>query len=201
VGAALKAGFSQSTGLLQAGGIRVHAEQLRLHADTFNELDCTAIAFIPALSTRGPNGFWFIERGPNHPLVKSFEGVSVWTHANTGGMPCVVTCTAHVNGEWEAEAQTVDVFASMKDAQESADQLYEGDESPDRDEWKLSTKLLRGCEVLELLACVDTVMTHDGEEFALTRRGLRYCQVYCDTKKALTLEEMAGELLKLSAAQ
>lgn len=202
VGAPLQAGSSLvGTGLVQAGGIRVQAEQLWLNAATFSEPDCTAIAFIPALSTRGPNGFWLIERGPKHPVVEAFEGVSVWTHANRDGTPCLVTSAAHVEGHREAEAQTVDVFSSQEDAQEWADQLYEDDHEPDRDKWKLSPKLLRGGEVLELLACVDAVVARSGDEFALARRGLAYAKVYGGASRVLTLQEVAAELRKLATTQ
>lgn len=61
---------SSEKALIRAGGVHVYAEQLTLAPDCLDSLGCCAVAFIPALSPRGPNGAWLIERGPNHPLVK-----------------------------------------------------------------------------------------------------------------------------------
>lgn len=201
LGAGMRAGSSTvGTGLLRVGGIRVQAEQLWLHAETFDDLDCTAIAFIPALSTRGPNGFWLIERGPNHPLVKAFEGVSVWTHAYRDGRHCLVTSSAHPEEGSPETAETAEVFPSEEAAQEWADQLHEEDDQPDRDEWRLYPKLIQDREVLELLGCVDAFMPHGDEEFAVTSRGLAYCRVHGDATKVLTAQEIADELRKFAAA-
>ena len=197
----MQAGSSTvGTGLLRVGGIRVQAEQLWLHTDTFNDLDCTAIAFIPALSTRGPNGFWLIERGPNHPLVKAFQDVSVWVHANRDGTHCLVTSSAHPAEGYPETAETTEVFPTKEAAQEWADQLYEEDDQVDRDEWRLAPKLIEGREVLQLLACIDAVIPHGDEEFAVTSRGLAYCRVHGEATKVLTAQEIADELRKLVAA-
>lgn len=198
VGAPLEAGVSTG-GLVKLGGIRVQAEQLWLGAYSLDELDCTAIAFIPALSVRGPNGFWLIERGPKHPLVKAFEGIHVWTHVGADGTfrPC--TSSAHVEEGPHPTAETAEVFSSEAAAQEWATQLYEDDDQPDRDEWKLSPKLLQGREVLELLACVDAVSPYGDEEFALNARGLSYCRVFGEATKVLTAQEVADQLRKLAS--
>ncbi len=198
VGAPLEAGMSTG-GMVKVGGIRVQAEQLWLGAYSLDELDCTAIAFIPALSTRGPNGFWLIERGPNHPLVKTFEDVHVWTHVGPDGAfrPC--TSSAHVKDGPHPTAETAEVFPTEAAAQEWASQLYEDDDQPDRDEWKLSPKLLQDREVLELLAYIDAVAPYGDDEFALNSQGLSYCQVFGEATKVLTPQEVADQLRKLAS--
>lgn len=198
MGASLQAGASTvGSGTVTAGGVRVQAEKLWLHADSFNELDCTAVAFIPALSVRGPNGFWLIERGPKHRLVRMFEDVEVWTLASHDGAVCVVSSSAHGADGPPMDAQVADVFASEQVAQDWADQLYRDDDQPDRDEWRLSPKLLKGAQVLELLACVDALMPFGEDEFAVTKRGLAYCQVHGDAKGVLTPEAVASEMRRI----
>lgn len=186
---------------LKVGGVRIHVERLWLRADTLDELDCTGVAFIPALSTRGPNGFWLVERGPNHPVVQAFDGVRVWTHANADGTPCLITAGAQGAEGRMVEAETFEVFESEQQAQQWADELYEDDDEEDRDERKLMPKLLEGAEVLEVLACVDAVTPHAGEEFATTRRGLAYCLVHGEEQEVLAPAEVAHRLREAAAAQ
>lgn len=189
-------------GMVKVGGISVQAEQLSLGSCSLDELDCTGIAFIPALSTRGPNGFWLIERGPNHPLVKEFEDVQVWTHATPDGKFHVYSAAhAAANGFEEKSAETAEVFSNERVAQEWANQLYEDDDQPDRDEWKLSPKSIRGREVLELLASIDVVMPYGFEEFALNARGISYCEAFGEeaTTKELTPKEVADRLRRLAS--
>lgn len=186
---------------LKVGGVRIHVERLWLRADTLDELDCTGVVFIPALSTRGPNGFWLVERGPNHPLVQAFEGVRAWTHANSDGTPCLITAGAQDADGRMVEAETFEVFESEQQAQEWADVLYEDDDQEDRDNWRLTPKLLEGVQLLEVLACVDAVTPHVGEGFAITGRGLAYCLVHGEEQEVLAPAEVAHRLLRAAAAQ
>lgn len=180
-------------GQILIGGVRIHAESFWLTPWTLDQLDCTTVAFIPTLSTRGPNGFWIVERGANHRLVKTFEDVCVWTLVTSSGYPSLITLETYKDGVCVAEAQACDIFDSEDAAREYARESFEemGDEATEAD--RLMPRRLCGREVLELLACVDVVTTNAGEDLPLNGRGFDYCRVHDESTRTLTPTEIADK--------
>lgn len=156
--------------------IAIQVGTLNPYALSLDSYDKTAIAFIPALSTRGPNGFWFIERGPNHPLVKELAGVHIWAHADKdGNLSEASSSVGWSNDRPAAECTTLDVYTSEQEAQEYADMYYDDDEEDDRDLYRKIPLRVEGAELLQVLARVDGLMPTGYGVIPLSYLGQRYC--------------------------
>lgn len=177
---------------VRAGGARICAEQLECSAECFDSLDCSVIAFIPALTTRGPNGFWVIERGPQHPLVQTFAAVQVWVVADTESSPPTQILYG-ARDSYDFTVDGVEVFASAAAARASEDAFAEQNEDYER----AVPKLLIGNEVLELLAGADVVVPYNADSFALTRQGERYCVAVEEPSSILTPSQIAERLQRI----
>lgn len=161
---------------IRVGGIQLQVGSLNLQTETLSSYDTTAVAFIPALSTRGPNGFWLIERGPNHPLVKALAGAQAWVHVDAQGELCLVNSVTFAEAGLEREAVLLEVFSSQQEAQEWANQLYEDDDHPDRDAFRSYPMLIEGQELLQAISGADVVQPYSDAHIPLTRRGERFCE-------------------------
>ena len=70
---------------LRCGGTDVRVGKPYLpHPELFDDLSLKAVALVPHLSAKGPNGVWFLRRGPNHPLVKSFDNKQAFILTDDG---------------------------------------------------------------------------------------------------------------------
>lgn len=165
--------------------IDIQVGTLNPYALALDSYDQTAVAFIPALSTRGPNGFWFIERGPNHPLVQALADVQVWVHAYENGDLTRATYSTLGNSERPSvECDALEVYSSQQEAQEYADMYNENEDEDDQAEYRKSPRILGGAELLRELARADAVMSTSDDAIALTYPGQRYC-VAEDTDAAI----------------
>lgn len=167
---------SSEKALIRAGGVHVYAEQLTLRPDCLDSLGCCAVAFIPALSPRGPNGAWLIERGPNHPLVKAFSSVTAWALAERDGTVVGVQFAATEDDGRQICVEGMELFASKEAAQDMENSFVCLDDQVGDDADKLVPRLLSGAQILGLMGGLDVLMLSDGDELPLTQDGLRYCR-------------------------
>lgn len=137
------------------------------------------------LNTRGPNGFWVIERGPNHPLMSAFDGCNAWFIADEHGAPTFVQCsegTASTHGHY---VTALDIFQSRAEADQYVKE-WNQDDPPEPDEAR-EVKHVQGAALRDLLMRCDLLIgglsetvfskigldraQHAGYQFAtLTRR-------------------------------
>ncbi len=121
-----------------------------------------ALALMPHLSRRGPNGLWLLERGPEHPVEKRFAERAAF-HVTLDGAPLVVHDESHSRTHAAAE---IALFTSEEDARERAEDEAERTGEPDG----IAVAHAAGTALLGLLAGCDLVSV-DGDTRALSKRG------------------------------
>lgn len=116
----------------------------------------SAIAVMPSLSTRGPNGVWLLERGPNHWLNKVVVGKSIFAVKDgRGPLALIVGDGCHVS-------KSVALFRSKDDVAEYLDDSFTPDIARN-----YSIVELRGTEILKHLEDASSIELYRGEEFAI----------------------------------
>lgn len=190
-------GWSEKS-LITAAGIRVYAEQHSLRLDSLDSLECSAVAFIPALSTRGPNGAWVIERGPNHSLVELFSSVSAWTLNDSDSVRGGFRVGTEESGWW-LWVDAAELFASREQAQDAEDE-FASDVKDEEDELLARVPVsLAGEQLLVFISGQDVLMLPDDEVLPLTREGLRYCRASGeDVEKVLSADQVVERLNQLA---
>lgn len=158
-----------------------------------DDISCVRVVCTPALNTRGPNGFWTIERGPNHPLVKAFESAEVWAPVQANGP--VSTIQYHYGAKPYPDDETVKGFIAFRCEDDAQDELEflnapydDTGELPPEDEL-YAARCFKGREILELLAETRCdVLDTQGEFLPLTPEGLKYpdCSESLSGNKVLT---------------
>lgn len=156
------------------------------------------LVVIPPLSLRGPNGFWVIERGPKHPLVRMFANSEVWAVGYGVDWLCMLLTCGEVSSVSDA-AVAVEIFRTEAEALEGCVEYN----TPESDGELLDHRAIKlsGRNFLNILAKVDMLATGNGH-IAFSRRGalaadranlsdnLEQCTIaelaarYCRPKKA-----------------
>ncbi|KAE8757209.1 hypothetical protein FSO04_25025 [Paraburkholderia madseniana] len=139
--------------------------------DELMSFGVSQVVVMPHLNTRGPNGFWVIERGSRHPLVTAFEGCHAWVIADEHGVSSV-SGTSYREGS-NRPVNAVDIFQSQAEADAFLVDLSEGC-PPEAGEVR-EVRHIQGAAFLDILASCDllmgglsdTVFTHDGWDRAL----------------------------------
>lgn len=178
------------TGDIELGSLSIGVDNLRLDVEPLNTLEASYLVLLPALSKRGPNGFWTIERGPNHPLMRLFANARTWIHARKSGAPVLVEFGSYQICE---TATGADFFSDQASAQAAADSLNEdARKDGSGEEYEYVPKEVRGGALLELLTQLDVAATEAGD-LALTREGQHYCNsVDSPVRRILSAEEFAA---------
>ncbi|WP_277042734.1 hypothetical protein [Caballeronia mineralivorans] len=159
--------------------------------DALMSFGVSQVVVMPHLSTRGPNGFWVIERGPRHPLVTAFEGCHAWVIAGEHGVPSVIGASCGGSSDIRS-VNAVEIFQSQAEADVFLVDLNE-DCPPEAGEVR-EARHIQGTAFLDILASCDlltgglfeTVFTDHGWVYALNagfkNEDLNRC----------TVEEIAG---------
>lgn len=172
---------------IQLGHIRILAENLRLDVAALDDLAVSCLVLLPSLSARVPNGFWTLERGPNHPVRRLFADTRAWVLARRDGAPAVfrLPCAdgVVVGAEFFRKPATAQDVASVLN--EDARDAGLGAE----DDYVVTAVL--GEELLKLLVRLDVVMTEAGE-IALNWRGQLYCGANSPASRLPTTQEVAA---------
>lgn len=131
-----------------------------------SDISVKRVVVVPHLSTRGPNGFWVVERGANHPLTKLFSNSKAWVVASSDGKPVVVGY-GHVSSDECVSA--VDLFSQASAAAEFA---AESDEVCPFEDGPRRVVPFEGTELLNLLADFD-MLTEGLPDTVFSEKGLR----------------------------
>ena len=147
------------------GGLCVQLEQLWPRYGLLDEINVSAMAYLPALSTRGPNGAWVIERGPNHPVVKMFERLKAWVLYHESGAPVSIVRGVPLN-----EFSVSKVFGSEQEALDASVKMNK----PSKRKPSVTPcipRLLEGADLLSYLGGFDVCESADGGSLALGPTG------------------------------
>ncbi len=107
------------------------------------------LALVTYLDKRGPNGFWLVERGPNHPLVKTFEKSSMWVIEEAPGQPYM---SMNINNH-----ETATYLMAEKTEKGAQRYLKDLNEGWDSDFEPLTARQVSGKELLDILALADAI--------------------------------------------
>ncbi|MBF3712175.1 hypothetical protein V4E86_07760 [Burkholderia pseudomallei] len=122
--------------------------------DELMDLSVSQVVVMAHLNTRGPNGFWVIERGPSHPYMTAFGGCEAWIIAEKHG-PAVMNFGKGGASQY-VTVTSLDIFPTR----EQAEQFVEGvtqDDPPGPGEVR-DVQLIRGVAWLELLTRCDLLV-------------------------------------------
>lgn len=134
--------YSDKTAIKIGGYLVRSGKAPSLYISILDRVETSSLVLVPHKTTRGPNGLWIIRRGPEHPLVKFFEGLSMYVAVANDGFP------------------RVNFRRSFYEEVEGA--LYTKNSHT-------SVQQLKGDELLEALAMVDQC-TLDGKLYAYSHR-------------------------------
>jgi hypothetical protein len=82
-----------------------------------DEPGVSQIVVMPHLNARGPNGYWVVKRGAQHPLVKAFEGCEAWLITEANGEPAVASWSGWSPvSTYSRYVDGLDVFRTEADA-------------------------------------------------------------------------------------
>lgn len=123
--------------------------------EVLDETGVNEIVVMPHLSSRGPNGLWVINRGPQHPLVRAFEGCEAWTVVNHRKELDVV----HWSGisAQNGEIVAANIFESQQEALDYIER--ESEAEPFEPGEERYVRELKGKDILEVL---DNCLMLDG---------------------------------------
>jgi len=119
--------------------------------DELMDLSCSQLVVMAHLNTRGPNGFWVIERGPSHSYMTAFEGCEAWVIADANGAPAVIRATSGLDAA--RPVASLDIFLSQADAEQFVEDWNE-DVPPEPGEAR-DVKFIRGTTWLDVLTRCD----------------------------------------------
>lgn len=174
---------------IRVGGTLIQVGSFDIDLSELLRYSATGLAFIPPLSTRGPNGVWLIERGPSHPMVKAFAGVKAWVFKNQeGGVPLVYPRQVGVRSSTGAKG--LELFTTQLDAQRCANLLYQEDIGAGREARRCHAALIEGPELLESLARADLLFPSFIHAVPLTHRGETYLADHHDHTKMPKVAEL-----------
>ena len=135
------------------------------------------LALVPHHSARGPNGAWLLRRGPTHPDVIAIYNRCAFLSVGDGCPDFI-----YAGSNYHCSLRILELFGSEAEAKERlADWQDPGEEPSD-------IVQMKGCEILNLISCVDIVQLGD-QEFAVTWAGTSHL----DLERA-TLAEIVAAL-------
>lgn len=166
--------------------------------DELADLGLSRVVVMPHLSTRGPNGFWVIERGPRHPLATVFEGCEAWIITDGQGTPSTILAFAS-SSSYVRPVMAVDIFQSQIEAVKYAKTLDE-DDPLDPGEVR-DVRQIQGAALLDVLArcdlliggVSDTVFSNTGWSRALNAGYETDELTYCTAEKLAVLFRRTAE--------
>lgn len=98
---------------LRCGGTRVFVGKPYIpNLKTLDDLSVRQLAMVPHLTAKGPNGIWFLRRGPNHPLVQSFNNKKAMV-MTINGKPSHVENISYLRGRGNS-LSTIVLFTNEK---------------------------------------------------------------------------------------
>ncbi|HEX6370852.1 MAG TPA: hypothetical protein VF006_18180 [Longimicrobium sp.] len=130
--------------------------------DQLDHPACDLLALVPHRSRRGPNGIWFITRGPEHPVEKLFAKCQAF-YVTYQGKPMLFSDESHSPYR---PATGIELFRLQEDALEHAEMERDFVE----DEGNVELASAAGPELLQLIAGCDLVVV-DGISIAISRSG------------------------------
>ncbi len=81
------------------------------YSNTFDDLSVKQVAMVPHLSAKGPNGIWILRRGPNHPVIKSFDDKKAFIITIDGKPGYIINEVLY-----DSNLLSIDIFRSSKSA-------------------------------------------------------------------------------------
>jgi hypothetical protein len=161
----LRSGFEKTE--FNIGSAKVLMGRPLLPIGQLDSITLAELILVPHISARGPNGFWTIRRGPNHPLELEVQRLSVYHLIDEDGEPPIFNMLSH--WDWpgvsnHALAKGLDLFSNKRKAVTCAKTLLRDSEGEFR-----AVQAKRG-ELLNILAHLDVVFL-DGDGIALTHKG------------------------------
>ncbi|AIV90107.1 nucleotidyltransferase family protein [Burkholderia pseudomallei] len=167
--------------------------------DELMDLSCSQLVVMAHLNTRGPNGFWVIERGPSHPYLTAFEGCEAWVIADAHGAPVVMQATSGLTAA--RPVASLDIFLSRADAEQFVEDWNE-DVPPEPGEAR-DVKVVRDAAWLDVLTRCD-LLTGGLPETVFSADGWnRACKAGFESSSLTrcTAEELASVLRPSPAAR
>lgn len=123
------------------------------YASKFDDLSLRQVALVPHLTAKGPNGVWFLRRGPNHPLVHSFANKNMLV-MSVDEKPAYVENASYLRGN---SLSFLSLFSNKKLANKCLSDLNQGIDKNDEDfhtAKELGGKALHdaisGCDYIEI---------------------------------------------------
>ena len=156
--------------IVDACGSRVSLGRPVPQLDALSSLRCSALALLPHLSRRGPNGIWEIVRGTEHPLERAFAHCSAHVMLTEEGK---LRADLMIDERGWSIAHIVELFcteaASHRYIEERATEGAEefGDAG-------VRVERHRGASLLELISCADILDVYresQCDSFVMTLRG------------------------------
>lgn len=174
---------------IRVGGTIIQAGTLDLDLEELERYSATGIAYIPPLSTRGPNGVWLIERGPKLSLVKAFADVKAWVvKTPSGEIPLVYSRQYAVKSSTDEKG--LRLYRTQAAAQLDAEYHFHDEDDPRRETMSCHAALIEGPELLEAIARADLVFPPYLPPTPLTYGGEAYLKGQPDPAKRPKLNEL-----------
>lgn len=161
----LRADIEKAT--FKYGGAKVLIGYPTVPLTMLNSITTSQIIIVPHYSSRGPNGFWLIERGENHPLARACKSLKTYCLVTEDREPCIFSrlnpSSSDFMMSWTS-ARSMDLFTSKRLAQIDAKELGQ-----DFDEI-INIRELTPNELLTCLSQVDVACVNN-RDYALTFLG------------------------------
>ncbi|WOF81962.1 hypothetical protein P5704_024505 (plasmid) [Pseudomonas sp. FeN3W] len=140
--------------IFRIGGTNVHVGNPIIPKLTvLDDISVRQLAIVPHLCAKGPNGVWFIRRGPNHPLLKSFKNKRAYVLTRDNEANYIEESFL---GSYQ-RSWVLDTYTSRKSAKEGLEAWTDGLSSDDAAAYsiaQLSGKSLHdavsGCDIVEV---------------------------------------------------
>jgi hypothetical protein len=161
----LRAQFNPSS--FGIGGAKLLVGHPPVPYSDLNQLATSELVIVPHISSRGPNGFWRIERGEKHHLMLAVSQLRVYGLFSEDGQPAFnFLIDQNIDGypPDSCTARGVDLFTSEATARDWANDCVEDGEPA------LSVKEMTARELLRCLSSVDVALINM-MDFAVTHRG------------------------------
>lgn len=149
------------------GGAKVLVGLPPVPYSDLNQLATSELVIVPHISSRGPNGFWIIERGEKHPLMLAVSQLIVYGLFDEGGQPAFYYLVDLNSDGYPPDSGTprgVELFTAETPAKEWAnDSVVVGEPA-------LTVRVLKPWELLRCLSSVDVTLINM-TSFAVTQSG------------------------------
>jgi hypothetical protein len=162
------------------GGAEVLVGRPYIDLHLLESLSYSAIAIVPHLSRRGPNGLWILSRGANHPLIQKLDNCQAYYLAD-GARPDIVE---ELDGC--KSTHSLELFRQREQAvirQKEIIEEHDVDFDIVKAGWSDLSFLISSVDIVEI----------DSVRYAITREG----QFFDGTDKLATVEEIFSALTPL----